>query len=292
VSTSDEGAGSAHRWIVEFADVDDLTCLVVAAEQRGGIFVPRAAGAARGDACAVVLVHPEDRRQAEVAGVVVWVAEDGSGVGVAFRDAGPALHDALHRLLTPPPSGPVRRPGSARPREPDGAGEPARPCAPDDGGEPARPCEPDDAAPDRAAEPEGGGGRALNVHERLRGLNPNEQMKVAREGEVNERVVLERLYGKAVWEPLLRNPRLTIPEVARLARMGNLPRPQLETIVANPAWLNAPEVRRALLANHRLTGAMVLKVLHATPKAELRLVAKQTIYSGAVRDAALKLLKG
>jgi hypothetical protein len=132
---------------------------------------------------------------------------------------------------------------------------------------------------------------AKNVHERLRGLNPTEQIKVARTGEVNERLILERIYGKAVWEPLLRNPRLTIPEVARLARMGNMPRPQLETIVANAAWMTAPPVRRALLSNRRLSDVLMTKVLRAMPKAELRLATKQSAYPPRVRDLALKLIR-
>jgi hypothetical protein len=136
------------------------------------------------------------------------------------------------------------------------------------------------------------GGRApLNAHERLRGLSPVEQLKVAREGEVNERIVLERLYGKFVWEALLSNPRLTPPEVARIARMGQLPRPQLEHILANNAWLQQPQVRRALLANPRVSREGIEKVLRATPKAELRLVPKQTAYPPAVRDIASRLLK-
>lgn len=132
---------------------------------------------------------------------------------------------------------------------------------------------------------------ALNVHERLRGLSPAEQLKVARDSDVNARIVLERLYGKAVWEPLLANPRLTPPEVARIARMGSLPRPLIETILGNPGWLQSPLVRRALLANPRLSRDGIDKVLRATPKAELRLIPKQTAYPHGVRDAAARMLK-
>ena len=65
---------------------------------------------------------------------------------------------------------------------------------------------------------------ALNLHERLRGLTQAQQIKHAASGDPQERMMLERLYNKNVWEPLLRNPRLTPPEVARIARMGTLPR--------------------------------------------------------------------
>src|SRR2546423_6113514 len=100
---------------------------------------------------------------------------------------------------------------------------------------------------------------ARNVHERLRGLTLVEQIRIAQHGEMHERIVLERMYHKTVWEPLLRNPRITGPEVARIARMGALPRPQLETIVSNGAWLQVPEVRRALLSNPRLGPDQILR---------------------------------
>ena len=94
-----------------------------------------------------------------------------------------------------------------------------------------------------------------SVHQRVRGLSAAEQMRCAREGEISERTALERGYGKAVWEALLENPRISVPEVARIARKGNVPRPLLEKIVGNAAWLGSSEVRRALLSNSRLGGA-------------------------------------
>lgn len=133
---------------------------------------------------------------------------------------------------------------------------------------------------------------ARNVHERLRGLTLAQQVKLAAQGELHERIVLERLYGKHVWEPLLRNPRLTAPEVARIARMGSLPRILLEILVANNAWLQIPEVRRALLSNPRLATDQIVKVLRLTPKHELKLASIQTAYPYAVRAAAKMLLRG
>jgi len=130
-----------------------------------------------------------------------------------------------------------------------------------------------------------------NVFERLRNLSIPDQMKMARAGEISERTALERMYGRTVWEALLRNPRITPHEVARIARMGALPRPLLELIVGTAAWLRVPEVRRALLANLRLTADMIPRVLRLLPKHELRLVPQQTAYPGAVRDAARRMLK-
>ena len=130
-----------------------------------------------------------------------------------------------------------------------------------------------------------------NMQERIRALSSAEQQKLARSGEQTERVALERIYGKAVWENLLRNPKITQTEVARIARMGVISQPLIETIVSNRGWLSSPQVRRALLSNRRLKSEMILSVLRATPKNELRLVPKQTAYSTAVREAAQKLIK-
>ncbi len=143
----------------------------------------------------------------------------------------------------------------------------------------------DDAADSPAAQ------APRHVHERLRGLTLAAQIKLAASGELHERIVLERLYGKNVWETLLRNPRLTPPEVSRIARYGSLPRVLLEIILGNATWLQVPEVRRALLANPRLGTDQILKVLRLTPRHELRLAASQTAYPHAVRQAAKLLLR-
>lgn len=132
---------------------------------------------------------------------------------------------------------------------------------------------------------------ARNIHERLRGLTLAQQIKLAQHGEVTERMVLERIYGKTVWEPILRNPRVTAPEVARIARMGALPRPMLELICTNAAWLQMPEVRRALLAHPRLAPDQIVRVLRLLPKHELKLAAMQTSYSQSVRAAAKRLIR-
>jgi len=130
-----------------------------------------------------------------------------------------------------------------------------------------------------------------SMHERLRGLSLHEQVKKAHSPDASERMMLERMYGKAVWEPLLRNPRLTAPEVARLARMGTLPRTMLEVIVGNGSWLQIPEVRRALLSNPRLGTDQILRVLRLMPKHELKLASTQSVYPHAVRDAAKRLVR-
>jgi hypothetical protein len=158
----------------------------------------------------------------------------------------------------------------------------------------------DEPVPEPTAESGGADGeagaeqqrKALTMHERLRRLTIGEQLKKAHSSDPSERILLERIYGKNVWEALLRNPRLTAPEVVRLARMGTLPRPLLELIVANGGWLQIPEVRRALLTNPRLGTDQILRVLRLLPKHELKVASTTTAYPFAVRDAAKRMVRG
>ena len=130
-----------------------------------------------------------------------------------------------------------------------------------------------------------------NLQDRLRGLTLAQQVRKANSSDPSTRIILERMYGKNVWEALLRNSRLTAPEVARLARMGALPRIQLENIVNNGAWIQIPEVRRALLTNPRLGTDQIMRVLRLMPKHELKVAATTTAYTHAVRDAAKRMIK-
>ena len=93
-----------------------------------------------------------------------------------------------------------------------------------------------------------------------------------------------------MWEGLLQNPKLTLPEVARIARKGSAPRPLIEQIVDNPAWIQSPLVRRALLTNPRVSSEGILKLLRITPRPELKVICKTNTYSTQVREAARKVL--
>jgi hypothetical protein len=139
-----------------------------------------------------------------------------------------------------------------------------------------------------ADEPEGA--PPPRLHERLLALSGVDQQRLAATGSLPERIALERMYGPNVWASLLENQRLTVPEVARIARKGTLPRPLVEAIAANTAWLAAGEVQRALLSNPRASVGVIDKVLRALPRRDLQRVPVQTAYTAAVRMAAKKML--
>lgn len=222
--------------------------------RTGGAFSPGTAGLAERTPCILVLTHPDSGKRLELPAEVVYVKADdpGKGVGVHIQDFGPALIETLREF-----------------------------CSPASHQEPAP----------QAQEEEGFKPAAAAIADRLRNLSTAEQLKVAREGGLPQRVALERIYGKAVWEALLQNPRVSPPEVARIARMGMAPLPVLELICGNAAWLAAGEVRRALLSNPRLGEDSMMRVLRAMPRHELSAIATQTAYAQKIRKAAKGLLQ-
>ena len=129
-----------------------------------------------------------------------------------------------------------------------------------------------------------------NIYARIRQLHLPERQKVARQGRLSERVALERTFGGSVWEALLQNSSLTVPEVASIAKKGTLSQPLVAVIVANGGWLASGEVRRALLGNPRVNGVQLDRVLRAAPKTELKQIAQMSPYRSQVRMAAKKML--
>lgn len=132
---------------------------------------------------------------------------------------------------------------------------------------------------------------AQALHVRMRSLSAVEQRRIALTGNLNERVMLERMYGPNVWDALLSSGRLSPPEVATIARKGTLPRPLVELIASNAGWLASGEVQRALLSNPRSSSVVIGKVLRIMPKHDLQRVPMQTAYPATVRQQAKELLK-
>jgi hypothetical protein len=279
----------------------------------GGVFVPNAVMALNEECELVLLGNGDD--EVRVQAIVVFA--NASGIGLQLHNCDAELKQQIAALAAgvgveiPPAAAPLpnARIANASLSAPVDARIPSAPlAAPGDAGSPSAPLDSTGGVDALPLDLESDAGAALDaadsadgeteakktaagLHDRMRGLTMAMQIKMAHTGEASERIVLERLYGKNVWEGLLRNPRLTGPEVARIARMGALPRPLMEIIVGNGGWLQIPEVRRALLSNPRLATDHIMRILRILPKHELKLAAQQTAYPLAVRDVAKKLLK-
>jgi hypothetical protein len=223
----------------------------------GRAFVPGAGDVAELTECELVVEHGESRLRLAAQVVFVKAEEPGRGVGLQLAAWDGERKEALRAFV----EGCCGGAGDAPPES--------------------------ERAPDSRSD---GDKLAASVQERLRGLSTAEQQRIAAGGTLTERLALERMYGPNVWETLLRNPRLTVPEVARIGRKGTLPRPLVELIAANASWLTAGEVQRALLSNPRSSTTVVEKILRAMSKPDLALVPQQTAYPATVRQAAKRVL--
>jgi len=287
---------------MSFVDTAELERELAQNLRFGRAFVNGAGGVAVLSDCALVLVRA-DGAELRLTAHAVMVADAGAmcGVGLELRPFGPDVIAQLEAFASgapmamPEPESAAPEPLADAPLATDGESDAS---SDDDHDASSVDGDPDEQA-DEELDHDGDGhsGRPRDVqhevmHERLRKLSQVEQQKVARQGDLSDRVMLERLYGKAVWEGLLHNPKLTVPEVARMARKGTMPRPMVDFILDNASWVQQGAVRRALLGNPRVSTDGMLKILRATPKHELKVITKTTAYAAPVREAARKLLKG
>lgn len=300
---------------VSFADRAELEHELDANFKHGRAFAKQAEGVAVLADCVLLLVHPDDDAALALPAQAVMICESGPmrGIGLQLRPFDAEVvariesfvagvrEPILEHAAAPADASDAAAAGGDLGPEPAPAIEPARDpdCAAAEGPSACEATGDDDAGDDDAglddnAAPDAPSSvdvQALPArNERMRKLSVTEQQKIARSGDLNDRVTLERIYGKTVWEGLLHNPKLTVPEVARIARKGTMPRPLLEFIVENNAWIQAPIVRRALLGNPRVSSEAILKLLRITPKHELRSIYKTSTYSAQVRECARKVL--
>jgi hypothetical protein len=276
---------------------------------KGMVFLPDAGGVEPLTSCALIVTF--EGRSHTVLAEIVYVRDDGAGKGVGLQL--PPLDDemiAALRALADPTAA-----ESAAPLElvPDLATMPLPDLAamplPDLDAMPLPDLHAapgtlphatdatltDEGSPSEGEHDEDDDGdddtRAPQLHERLRSLSSAEQQRMAATGTLQERTMLERLYGPNVWEALISSGRLSPPEVARIARKGTVPRPILESIGSNGAWLQSTLVQRALLGNPRCPITLAQRVLSSMPKRDLQLVPQQTAYPAPIRQAAKAMLK-
>jgi len=259
------------RLIIEFATLDELFEQIASNLRKGRAWVPGRHDLCPLQACELVLVHPVSGQCLPLPAEAVYLASEGApGTGVEIKEPLEQLIELLENFAAM------------------GHGEEEADQAECDEAELQ-----DDSSEASCALPEDREDRrapAVSAAAKVRGLNAAGRERIAKRGTLTERIALERAYGPAVWEALLANALLSTAEVAKIAKNHTATQPILAIIVASNAWLNKPEIRRALLSNPRLTEQQVERTLRALPVTELRLVLKQAAYPGRVRLKAKRLL--
>ena len=129
-----------------------------------------------------------------------------------------------------------------------------------------------------------------NAWDRIRGLSQMEKILLAVKADRSERALLLQDSDPRVLLSLLRNPRLTVDEVARIAKSSFLSYQIAEVIVKTGQWMATLDVRLALIHNSKTPPAFALRILPTLPDAEVRAIARAGT-NMALKTAALRRLQ-
>lgn len=127
--------------------------------------------------------------------------------------------------------------------------------------------------------------------DRMRGLSQMEKLLLAVKADRGERALLLQDNDQRVLLSLLRNPRLTVDEVVRLAKSSSLNFQIADVIMKTGQWMGNLDVRLALIHNPKMPPAFALRILPTLPESEVRAIARAGT-NMALKQAALRRLQG
>lgn len=128
--------------------------------------------------------------------------------------------------------------------------------------------------------------------ERLREMPRVQKIILASKADRTERAILLQDNDPQVLSSLLKNPRITIDEVVRVAKSAFLSYQTAELIVKTGQFLASVDVRIALIHNPKTPPAFALRILPTLPESEVRTIARGAATSMPLKQAALKRLQG
>ncbi|HEY0372063.1 MAG TPA: hypothetical protein VGD79_08670 [Thermoanaerobaculia bacterium] len=130
-----------------------------------------------------------------------------------------------------------------------------------------------------------------NSWDRMRSLSQMEKILLAVKADRAERALLLQDNDPRVLLSLLRNPRLTVDEVARLAKSSFLNFQIAEVILKAAQWMSSLDVRVGLVHNPKTPPAFALRILPTLPDSEVRAIARGGT-NMQLKQAALRKLQG
>ena len=126
--------------------------------------------------------------------------------------------------------------------------------------------------------------------DRMRALSPTEKLLLSVKADRSERALLLQDNDPRVLLSLLRNPRLTVDEVVRLAKSPFLTYQLADVVMRTSQWMASLDVRLALIHNAKTPQAFALRILPSLPDAEVKAIARAGT-SMALKQAALRRLQ-
>jgi hypothetical protein len=129
-----------------------------------------------------------------------------------------------------------------------------------------------------------------NIWDHIRSLSQMEKILLAVKADRTERALLLQDNDPRVLLSLLRNPRLTVDEVARLTKSSFLNFQVADVIMKTTQWMSSLDVKVGLIHNPKTPQAFALRILPMLPESEVRSIARAGS-NMALKTAALRLLQ-
>lgn len=133
--------------------------------------------------------------------------------------------------------------------------------------------------------------KSQNIWDRIRGLSQMEKILLAVKADRTERALLLQDNDPRVLLSILRNPRLTVDEVVRLAKSTFLTYQIADVIMKTAQWMASVDVRLGLIHNPKTPQPFSLRILPTLPDSEIRSIARGGSNT-ALKQAALRRLQG
>jgi hypothetical protein len=143
-------------------------------------------------------------------------------------------------------------------------------------------------APEEAGEPLDAAA-VTNLWDRLRAMPHTEKLLLAPKADRAERAILIQDGDPQILFFLLKNPRITVEEVARLAKSPFLSYFMADLISKTPQWQNN-DVRSGLVSNPRTPTPLALRLLPTLAQSDIKAIARGGAVSMALRQAALRIV--
>jgi len=128
--------------------------------------------------------------------------------------------------------------------------------------------------------------------EQLRGMTPPQKILLAPKADRTTRALMLQDNDPMLLFALLKNPRLSLDEVVRIAKSSALGFQAAELILKTPQWSGNLDIRVALIHNPKLPLPIALRILPSLPDNEVRVIAKGGATSAALKQAALRKVIG
>ena len=132
----------------------------------------------------------------------------------------------------------------------------------------------------------------MPLRRRLARMGMDDKINLALSGNREERMALAMDSNKAVHHYLLKNAKLTLDEIAFMARLPSLNPDVLDKIAENPSYTQNPTVTKALVFNPRTPVRTAIRLLDRLPRNELMNLSKRmSMNQRLVMAAKNKLFK-